>query len=110
MEAEDENEDLDNISGEMYTKKETKKEAKKENDQQKKFLIPVQPDIENIIDKNVDRNNNNVDEKTLKKYFLEAFDTMNDDFIYIEPKLIPIIPGDDPAIISKISEFNEDNF
>ena len=106
MEAEDENEDLDNISGEMYAKKETKKE----NDQQNKFLIPVQPDIENIIDKNVDRNNNNVDEKTLKKYFLEAFDTMNDDFIYMEPKFIPIIPGDDPAIISKISEFNEDNF
>ena len=35
---------------------------------------------------------------------------MNDDFIFIEPKLIPIIPGDDPAVISKVSEFNEDYF
>ena len=51
-----------------------------------------------------------IDESTIKKEFLEAFEGMNDDFIYIEPKLIPIIPGDDPAVINKVSEFSEDNF
>ena len=53
---------------------------------------------------------NKIDEKKLKKEFLDAFDSMNDDFIYIEPRLIPIIPGDDPTVINKVSEFNEDNF
>ena len=48
--------------------------------------------------------------KAIQKEFLKAFDEMNDDFIFIEPKLIPIIPGDDPAVISKVSEFNEDYF
>jgi hypothetical protein len=46
----------------------------------------------------------------LKKEFLNAFDEMNEDFIYFEPKLIPIIPGDDPTVINKVSEFSEDNF
>jgi hypothetical protein len=46
----------------------------------------------------------------LKKEFLKAFDEMNEDFIYFEPKLIPIIPGDDPTVINKVSEFSEDNF
>ena len=46
----------------------------------------------------------------LKKEFLNAFDEMNEDFIYFEPKLIPIIPGDDPSVINKVSEFSEDNF
>ncbi len=49
-------------------------------------------------------------EEELKKQFLKVFESVNDDFIYIEPKLLPIIPGDDPAVINKISEFNEDNF
>ena len=51
-----------------------------------------------------------MDEKTIQKEFLKAFDEMNDDFIFIEPKLIPIIPGDDPTVISKVSEFNEDYY
>ena len=51
-----------------------------------------------------------MDEKAIQKEFLKAFDEMNDDFIFIEPKLIPIIPGDDPTVISKVSEFNEDYF
>ena len=51
-----------------------------------------------------------MDEKSIMREFLNAFDEMNDDFIFIEPKLIPIIPGDDPAVISKISQFNEDYF
>ena len=58
---------------------------------------------ESIIDKGMD-------EKTLRKNILEAFEKMNDDFIFIEPKLIPIIPGDDPAVINEVSEFSEDNY
>jgi len=46
----------------------------------------------------------------LKKEFQSAFDEMNEDYIYFEPKLIPIIPGDDPSVINKVSEFSEDNF
>ena len=49
-------------------------------------------------------------EEELKKEFLKVYERINDDFIYIEPKLLPIIPGDDPAVINKVSEFNEDNF
>ena len=33
------------------------------------------------------------DEKDINEIFLEEFYHMNNDFIYIEPKLIPIIPG-----------------
>ena len=50
-----------------------------------------------------------IDEKVMKKNIMEAFDMMNDDFIFIEPKLIPVIPGDDPTVINKVTEFNEDN-
>ena len=58
----------------------------------------------------VEKNNKMMDENTLKKEILKAFDIMNDDCIYIEPKLIPIIPGDDPSAINKMSDFSEDNF
>ena len=51
-----------------------------------------------------------VDDTTIKQEFSDAYLLMNDDFIYIEPKLIPIIPGDDPTVINKVSEFSEDNF
>jgi hypothetical protein len=40
---------------------------------------------------------------------MKAFEMANDDFIFIEPKLIPIIPGDDPAVINKASDFTDDN-
>ena len=49
-------------------------------------------------------------EEQLKKEFLKVYESINNDLIYIEPKLLPIIPGDDPAVINKVSEFNEDNF
>ena len=49
-------------------------------------------------------------EEELRKEFFKVFERINDDFIYVEPKLIPIVPGDDPTAISKISEFNEENF
>ena len=49
-------------------------------------------------------------EEELRKEFFKVYERINDDFIYIEPKLLPIIPGDDPAVINKVSGFNEDNF
>ena len=51
-----------------------------------------------------------LNQKALEQEFMKVFEMVNDDFIYIEPKLIPIIPGDDPAVINKVSEFSDDNF
>ena len=101
IEAEDENEDLDDISSDMYDKPENLPKVNNFTDVYTKINNEDTKKINNI---------QKIDEKTLRKDFLEAFDTMNDDFIYMEPKLIPVILGDDPAVISKISEFNEDNF
>ena len=39
---------------------------------------------------------------------MRVFEMVNDDFIFIEPKLIPIIPGDDPNVIYRVSESRED--
>ena len=50
------------------------------------------------------------DTKDINELFLEEFYNINNDFIYIEPKLIPIIPGIKSSLISKVSEMNEDNF
>ena len=64
-----------------------------------------------IVDKKIGNEEyKGIDENTIKKDFLESFFQMNSDFLYIEPRLIPIIPGDDPSVINKVSEFSEDNF
>ena len=89
----EEEESLENISSEMVDIKMPVPDKKP---------IPV-PKPDPVIDYKMD-------EKAIQKEFLKAFDEMNDDFIFIEPKLIPIIPGDDPTVISKVSEFNEDYF
>lgn len=86
----EEDESLDNISSEMEDIQ--KPESKK---------IPKPVQVQDVY---------KMDEKSIRNEFLKAFDEMNDDFIFIEPKLIPIIPGDDPSVISKVSEFNEDYF
>ena len=98
---EDEN-SLDNIPGDMCDV--PKKDDRNKNPDKKPGNDPddLIPAVENL--------NLNMDEKTIQKEFLKAFDNMNEDFIFIEPKLIPIIPGDDPTVISKVSEFNEDYF
>ena len=95
----DEENNLDNVSAEMYTQP-------KNNEKN----ITINPIIGGNCDIRVINENNIIDESTMRKEFLEAFDIMNDDTIFIEPKLIPIIPGDDPSVISKVSNFNEDNF
>ena len=53
---------------------------------------------------------NKLNEKALEQEFIKVFEMVNDDFISIEPKLIPIILGDNPEAINKISEFGDDNF
>ena len=64
-----------------------------------------------IVDKKIGNEEyKGIDENTIKKDFLESFFQMNSDFLYIEPRLIPIIPGDDPSVINKVSEFSDDNF
>ena len=69
--------------------------------------VPIPVPIPKPID---DDEVKKIDDKAIKAEFLAAFESMNDDFIYIEPQLIPIIPGDDPTVINKVSEFSEDNF
>ena len=100
----DENDDLDKVSPNMY-------EQNPSNNLTNNYLIGKNPgqntNEKNIINK---KNSQKIDESTLRKEFLQAFDIMNEDCIYIEPKLIPIVPGDDPAVINKVSEFSEDNF
>jgi len=98
----EEEESLDNIQSEMIDIK----KPDNENNNQNQQIEQVEKKIDDMSLKNVYQ----MDEKAIQREFLKAFDDMNDDFIFIEPKLIPIIPGDDPAVISKISEFNEDYF
>ena len=63
--------------------------------------IPI-PKIPNVSTEENDNDLNNE--------YLEAFKIMNNDFIYIEPKLIPFIPDINPDLISKITEDNKNNF
>ena len=95
----DEDNKLDNIPSNMIDKfDEESKNNKVDNDDDKHKII---------VEKNIIKK---VDDATIKKEFFESFELMNDDFIYIEPKLIPIVPGDDPTVINKVSEFSEDMF
>ena len=95
----EEEESLDSISGGDMISTE---------DNDKKIIDDENP--KPIIEPIKTVNEYQMDEKSIMREFQNAFDEMNDDFIFIEPKLIPIIPGDDPAVISKISQFNEDYF
>ena len=95
----EEEESLDSISGGDMISTE---------DSDKKILDDENP--KPIIEPIKTVNEYQMDEKSIMREFQNAFDEMNDDFIFIEPKLIPIIPGDDPDVISKISQFNEDYF
>ena len=95
----EEEESLDSISGGDMISTE---------DNDKKIVDDKNP--KPIIEPIKTVNEYQMDEKSIMREFQNAFDEMNDDFIFIEPKLIPIIPGDDPAVISKISQFNEDYF
>ena len=82
-------------------------------------VVDDRPPIENVETKITEDNEKikknptlpkPLNQKALEQEFMKVFEMVNDDFIYIEPKLIPIIPGDDPAVINKVSEFSDDNF
>jgi serine/threonine protein kinase len=98
----DEENDLDNIPSQMIDKTNSNKPTQN---------VVIQPNVD--PNRNTHKNDELVqemDETTLRKNVLEAFNTMNEDFIFIEPKLVPIIPGDDPTVINTMSNFSEDNF
>ena len=105
FETNEENGELDDISTEMdqmpinHKQQQNIELQKIQNNKNNNFNIPG-------LDKD---DGEKIDEKVMRKNIMEAFDMMNDDFIFIEPKLIPVIPGDDPAVINKVTEFNEDN-
>ena len=42
-----------------------------------------------------------LNEKALNEEFMKVFELINDDFFHVQPKLIPIIPGDDPSVMNK---------
>ena len=111
----EEEENLDNIPSNMVDMKNDYKDDQKKYDQKKDNQNNYYQNQDNqLYRKQNTREENHIDkgmdEKTLRKNILEAFEKMNDDFIFIEPKLIPIIPGDDPAVINEVSEFSEDNY
>jgi serine/threonine protein kinase len=53
---------------------------------------------------------NHNDEDKIDREYLKAFDAMNDDFIYIEPLFIPFVPGQDPNVVTKVTENYKDIF
>ena len=65
-----------------------------------KFLdiIPEDTEVSESVMNNIvnykDENNSKSDQ--IKAKLIRAFDKMNEDFMYIEPCFIPIIPGNDP--------------
>ena len=74
-------------------------------DNGKKITSNYKP--QKIIDKPANQEKP-LNQKALEKEFMRVFEMVNDDFIFIEPKLIPIIPGDDPNVIYRVSESRED--
>ena len=104
-----------NIGGNLEEIKEEMEIIDKGSQQQNKPKIEKNP----LINNTADTGNNIPDmkrkpsgkklrEKALEDEFMKVFDLINNDCIYIEPKLIPIIPGDDPAVINR-TEYCDDN-
>ena len=102
FETDEENEGLDKIPPNMYDKN--------FDNNPKNPKVKRGTTGDNEIKPEEEIYNQKVDDTIIRQEFSDAFQLMNDDFIYIEPKLIPIIPGDDPTVINKVSEFSEDNF
>lgn len=119
----DEDSELDKITSDIFEIEEEKNEnsgGKKDdtkcitNSSGHKNIEIIQKGTENIEADTYKNNkkiiNENIINDKIIKEFSEAFDIMNNDFIYIEPQLIPFVPGDDPFIINKISESSKDSF
>ena len=71
--------------------------------------ISVNDEIEEESESDNEKHNHK-DEDKIDREYLKAFDAMNDDFIYIEPLLIPFVPGHDPNIVTKVTENYKDIF
>ena len=117
----EEDSELDNISSDMIEMDINKEsnESSERNNNDTTYSSKNKPDGHKKIEithkgnenKGTDKNNKRIiDEKEINEQFSQAFDFMNNDFIYIEPQLIPFVPGDDPHLINKTFESSEDSF
>ena len=105
--SEEENKEEENaIKKEEEEKKIEKKNNKYESDN---FKFENGLKDNTIIIRREPSKQENINGKLLEEEFQKVYEMVNDDFIYIEPKLIPIIPGDDPAVINKVSDFCDNN-
>ena len=82
-------------------------EKKKEDNNMK---IVVTDDDYSSDDENSNRNcrSKKFNERDLDEEFLTKFQLFNDDCIFIEPKIIPFFPGNNPAIINQLSDLEDD--
>ena len=106
---------LDNIpsnSDDMIIEVSSQDEEEEETKDGQKWpnnnIIQTEIKNNNYIDNNGEKESK-LDEKALQSEFMKVFELINDDGIHIDPKLIPIILGDDSSIINKDSKFC-DNF
>ena len=89
---------LEDYQSEDYVdNEETKKEE--EEEEEKKPIRNKMPKPDDIIIREPSKHIK-LSEKALEQEFMKMFELVNDDFIFISPKLIPIIPGDDPNSIN----------
>ena len=58
----------------------------------------------------LENNGKNLSEEDLKLEFMKVYGIINKDFICNEPKLIPIIPGDDPSVENSETKYIDYNF
>ena len=97
----------------LEEEKEKEKEKEKNKNKNNNYVKPKKP-IDNESKNPVNpikrvKSKKYLNEEALKEEFMNVFELINDDFINVEPKLIPIIPGDDPNVIIKPTEFFDDN-
>ena len=86
-------------------------EEEKEVDEINNKNNKTKPSVDEQKQYEITRKQSNViplNEKTLENEFMRVFELVNDDFICFQPKLVPMIPGDDPNVIHKVSEFGDD--
>ena len=85
-------------------------------------MIPPSQNIIKTVDNNNTGNNGEVknknelptieesSKKDVKEEFMKVFELINDDCIFIGPKFIPFIPGDDTSAITETTKFFDDNY
>ena len=75
-----------------------------------KIAHPLIPTISVNDEIEAESDSDNDNEDIIGSEYLKAFDIMNNDFIYIEPLMIPFVPGHDPNVVTKITENYKDTF